>query len=54
MNQPKELAQVISDGEIVADLFRLARTGQYSKVAPLLKEAESMYPKEPKNESRRA
>lgn len=47
MNQPKELAQVISDDEIVADLFRLARTGQFSKIAPLLKEAESMYPTEP-------
>lgn len=36
-----------SDEEIVADLFRLARTERFTKLAPLLKEAEAMYPSEP-------
>ena len=37
----------VSDDEIVADLFRLARTGRYLKVEPLLEEAMRMYPAEP-------
>ena len=36
----------ISDDEIVADLFRLARTDRFRTVAPLLQEAEAMYPSE--------
>lgn len=47
MNQPKEPACIVSDDEIIADLFRLARTGRFRKVAPLLEEAKSMYPAEP-------
>jgi len=43
----QESAPTPSDEEIVADLFRLARTGRFKRVAPLLREAESMYPAEP-------
>lgn len=35
------------DEEIVADLFRLARSGRFRRVGPLLLEAQSMYPAEP-------
>lgn len=37
----------VSDLEIVADLFRLARSGRFRRVNPLLKEAQAMYPQEP-------
>ena len=37
----------ISDEEITADLFRLARSGRFKRLAPLLKEAEELYPNEP-------
>lgn len=37
----------ISDDEIVADLFRLARSERFKQVGPLLKAAEAMYPAEP-------
>jgi hypothetical protein len=47
MNQPAHNDKQVSDEEIVADLFRLARTERFKKVAPLLKEAEAMYPSEP-------
>lgn len=39
----------VSDLEIVADLFRLARSGRFRKIEPLLKEAAAMYPLEPVN-----
>lgn len=42
----------VSDDEIVADLFRLARTERFKQAAPLLKEAESMYPYEPQERIR--
>ncbi len=42
-----EQDRLISDDEIVADLFRLARTGRYRKAAPLIEEAKRMYPGEP-------
>lgn len=45
--QPK-----VSDEEIVADLFRLARTERFKHAAPLLREAESMYPHEPQERIR--
>lgn len=35
------------DMEIIADLFRLARTGRFKRVATLLREAEKLYPAEP-------
>lgn len=47
VSTPNEQDQPISDDEIVADLFRLARTGRYLKVEPLLEEAKRMYPAEP-------
>lgn len=37
----------VSDEEIIADLFRLARTGRFSLAEPLLREAERMHPAEP-------
>jgi len=37
----------ISDDEMVADLFRLARTGKFKHLEPLAKEAESLFPTEP-------
>ncbi|ELQ8317726.1 hypothetical protein B382_19175 [Stutzerimonas stutzeri B1SMN1] len=39
--------QPVSDDEIVADLFRLARTGRYHTAEPLMEEAGRMYPSEP-------
>jgi hypothetical protein len=39
--------QRISDDEIVADLFRLARSGRYLKAEPLLAAGASLYPNEP-------
>lgn len=36
----------VSDDEIMADLFRLARTERFRTVAPLLSEAGAMYPLE--------
>jgi hypothetical protein len=39
--------QSVSDDEIVADLFRLARTGRYLRAEPLMEEAGRMYPSEP-------
>lgn len=47
MPKSNDSTPVVSDEEIVADLFRLARTGRFKKVAPLLREAESMYLTEP-------
>lgn len=35
-----------TDEEIVADLFRLARSGRFRKVEPLQQEAEALYPLE--------
>lgn len=36
----------VSDDEIVADLFRLAKSGRFKRLVPLLKEAEEQYPAE--------
>lgn len=36
----------VSDLEIVADLFRLARSGRFRKVEPLMQEALAMHPLE--------
>lgn len=47
MPQPNDSSPSVSDDEIVADLFRLARTGRFRRAEPLLREAESMYPAEP-------
>ena len=49
MEQPNDLNPVVSDDEIVADLFRLARSGQFRQAAPLQEAGESMYPNEPKD-----
>ncbi len=38
----------VSDEEIVADLFRLARSGRFLEAKPLLAAGEQMYPNEPK------
>jgi len=42
-----ESIPAISDDEIVAGIFRLAKSGRFHHVEPLLQEAESMYPSEP-------
>lgn len=47
VSTPNAQAQLLSDDEIVANLFRLARTGCYLKVEPLMEEAQQMYPTEP-------
>ncbi len=39
-------ASVVSDDEIVADLFRLARTEQFRRASDLLAAGQSMHPKE--------
>ncbi|HBO2935046.1 TPA: hypothetical protein L4R50_000040 [Pseudomonas aeruginosa] len=44
---PCDNGQRISDDEIVADLFRLARSGRYLKAEPLLAAGASLYPNEP-------
>lgn len=36
----------LSDDEITADLFRLARSGRFKHLAPLLEKAEKLYPEE--------
>lgn len=41
------MAPQVSDDVIVADLFRLARTGRFKRLESLLKEAEGLYPAEP-------
>ncbi|WP_121498287.1 hypothetical protein [Pseudomonas aeruginosa] len=47
VSKPNAQLQVVSDDEIVADLFRLARSGRFRKAEPLMREAERMYPAEP-------
>lgn len=37
----------VEDIEIVADLFRLARSGKFTRLEPLLEEAQGLYPAEP-------
>jgi hypothetical protein len=39
-------SEQISDDMIVADLFRLARSGRFRKAAPLARAANAMYPTE--------
>ncbi|MDP2780481.1 hypothetical protein [Devosia sp.] len=48
VSQPNDTVQPVSDDEIVADLFRLARSGQYLKAKPLLAAGALLYPQEPK------
>lgn len=42
----------VSDEEIIADLFRLARSGRFLEAKPLLAAGEQMYPNEPKERVR--
>lgn len=39
--------QDLSDDEIVADMFRLARTGEHYRIESLLAAAQALYPDEP-------
>lgn len=47
VNTRSDIDDSVSDDEIIADLFRLARTGRYHSAEPLLDEAGRMYPAEP-------
>lgn len=42
-----EAASAVSDDEIVAAIFRLAKSGRFTRVGPLLQEALEIYPSEP-------
>ncbi|HBP1602275.1 TPA: hypothetical protein L5U90_003378 [Pseudomonas aeruginosa] len=47
VSKPNAQLELVSDDEIVADLFRLARSGRYLKAEPLLAAGASLYPNEP-------
>lgn len=42
----------MTDDEIIAGLFRLARSGRFLRAAPLLAAGEQLYPAEPKERLR--
>lgn len=52
MDKPSKASTTVSDEEIVADLFRLARSGRFLRAAPLLAAGEQLYPTEPKERLR--
>jgi hypothetical protein len=52
MDNPRAASPSVSDEEIVADLFRLARSGRFVEAKPLLAAGALMYPNEPKERVR--
>ncbi|WP_213664149.1 hypothetical protein [Stutzerimonas stutzeri] len=52
MDNPSNSSLPVSDEEIVADLFRLARSGRFREAKALLAAGEQMYPNEPKERLR--